>query len=307
MPENTHSPTLNKNLILLHLTVFVWGFTGILGQLITISAVTLVWYRVGIAAISLFFYLFFQRKTPKIQRKTAKILRKTLVKMAFTGALVGGHWILFFASIKLSTVPVTLVCLSSITLFTAIFEPLINKTRIAKMEIVAGVLIITGIILIFKFETQYTKGIIAGLISAVLAALFAIINSRFVKTYEAPVIAFYELSGAFVWISIYLAVTGGFNNFALPKPSDIGYLILLGTVCTSLAYVAGVSVMRELSAFRVALITNLEPVYGIIMAFLFLGDRNRVTPGFWIGAVIILSTIFLYPVAQKQVAKRRSS
>ncbi|RWY57073.1 DMT family transporter [Mucilaginibacter gilvus] len=299
MPENSSSPTLNKNLVILHFTVFVWGFTGILGQLITISAVTLVWYRVAIAVISLFLYFTFSKKAYRIEPKT-------LLKMALTGALVGGHWILFFASIKLSTVPVTLVCLSSITLFTAIFEPLINKTRISKMEIVAGIFIITGIVLIFKFETRYTKGIIAGLISAVLAALFAIINSRFVKKHQAPVIAFYELSGAFVWITIYLAVTGGFENFSFPKPTDIGYLVLLGTVCTSLAYVAGVSVMRELSAFRVALITNLEPVYGIIMAFLFLGDRNRVTPGFWIGAVIILSTIFLYPVAQKQVAKRRN-
>ncbi|OOQ56898.1 DMT family transporter [Mucilaginibacter pedocola] len=299
MSENTQNSALNKNLIILHLTVFVWGFTGILGQLITVSAINLVWYRVGIAAISLFLYFNFSKKIFKVEPKT-------ILKMALTGALVGGHWVLFFGSIKLSTVPVTLVCLSSITLFTAIFEPLINKKRISKMEIIAGVLIIIGIVLIFKFETQYTKGIIAGLLSAVLAALFAIINSRFVKAHEAPVIAFYELSGAFFWITLYLTVTGGFANFALPKLTDIGYLVLLGTACTSLAYVAGVSVMRELSAFRVALITNLEPVYGIIMAFVFLGDRNRVTPGFWAGAIIILSTIFLFPFAQKQIAKRKN-
>ena len=299
MPENSTNTALSKNLIILHLTVFVWGFTGILGQLITISAVNLVWYRVGIAAISLFLYF-------NLGKKPFRVEPKTVAKMALTGAVVGGHWILFFASIKLSTVPVTLVCLSSITLFTAILEPLINKKRISKMEIVAGILIIVGIVLIFKFETQYTKGIIAGLLSAVLAALFAIINSRFVKNNEAPVIAFYELSGAFFWITIYLAVTGGFANFTLPKLTDIGYLVLLGTVCTSVAYVAGVSVMRELSAFRVALITNLEPVYGIILAFLFLGDRNRVTPGFWAGALIILSTIFLYPMAQKRIIRRKN-
>ena len=226
--------------------------------------------------------------------------------MALTGALVGGHWILFFASIKLSTVPVTLVCLSSITLFTAIFEPLLNKTKISKLEIMAGLLIITGIVLIFKFESHYTKGIITGLISAVCASLFSIINSKFVKKYEAPIIAFYELTGAFFWISIYLLFTSGFNRALILKPSDIGYLVLLGTVCTSLAYVAGVSVMRELSAFKVALITNLEPVYGILMSFIFFGDMNKMTIGFWVGAVIILSTIFLYPVAQKQIAKRKS-
>jgi drug/metabolite transporter (DMT)-like permease len=290
---------LNKNLLILHFTVFIWGFTGILGNLITVSAVQLVWYRVLIAAISLFFYF-------KFNRTAYKVGAKTLVKLLFCGALVGAHWILFFASIKLSTVPVTLVCLSSMTLFTAVLEPLINKKRISKLEIVAGLLIITGIVLIFKFETQYTKGIIAGLISALLASLFSIINSKLVQDIEAPVISFYEISGAFLWTTIYLFATNGFDKNMLLQRSDIGYLLLLGTVCTSLAYVAGVSVMRELSAFRVALITNLEPVYGILMAFLFFGDMNKMTTGFWIGATIILSTIFLFPVAQKRILKRRT-
>jgi len=296
--ERDSTSGLNKNLVILHFTVFIWGFTGILGALITISAVSLVWYRVLIASLSLFLYF-------KFNKTAIKVSRKTFLQLVCTGALVGGHWILFFASIKLSTVAVTLVCLSSITLFTAVFEPLINKKPISKLEILAGSLIVIGIITIFKFETQYTKGIIAGLISAVFASLFAIINSRQVKKYEAPVIAFYELSGAFVWISIYLLFTGGFNQTLLFKSSDLGYLLILGTICTSLAYVAGVSVMRELSAFRVALITNLEPVYGILMSFLFFGDMKKMTFGFWVGAVIILSTIFLFPIAKTQIANRK--
>ena len=299
MAEKYAPVQINKNLIILHFTVFIWGFTGILGKLISISAVQLVWYRVLIASITLFLYFNFNKTTFRVNRTA-------FFKLIFTGALVGGHWILFFLSIKLSTVSVSLVCLSSITLFTAIFEPLINKKRISRLEIISGVLIILGILIIFKFETQYTKGIIAGLISAVFASLFAIINSRQVKKYEAPVIAFYELSGAFVWISIFLAVTSGYNKSMILNHADIGYLLLLGTICTSLAYVAGVSVMRELSAFRVALITNLEPVYGIIMSFVFFGDMNKMTAGFWVGAVIILSTIFLFPVAQKQVVRRRN-
>jgi drug/metabolite transporter (DMT)-like permease len=288
---------INKNLLILHFTVFIWGFTSILGALISIAAVQLVWYRVLIAFVSLFLYF-------KFNKTAFKIPRKAFLKLFFAGALVGGHWILFFASIKLSTVPVTLVCLSSITLFTAVFEPLINKTRISKLEIVAGLLIITGIFLIFKFETQYTKGIIAGLTSALFASLFSIINSKQVKNHEAPVIAFYELAGAFCWTTLYILFTSGFNHSMLLHRADIGYLILLGTICTSLAYVAGVSVMRELSAFRVALITNLEPVYGILMSFLFFNDHNKMTTGFWAGAVIILSTIFLFPMAKKQINKR---
>jgi len=289
---------LNKNLVILHFTVFIWGFTGILGQLIHVHAVYLVWYRVIIAFSTLFLYF-------KFNSTEIKISRDTFLKLFFTGALVGGHWILFFQSIKSSTVSVTLVCLSSLTLFTAIFEPLLSKKKISKLEIVAGLLIISGIVLIFKFETQYTMGIFFGLLSACFASLFSIINSKQVKQREAPVIAFYELLGALFWISVYLLVTGGFDKNMKLIPSDIGYLLILGTVCTSLAYVAGVSVMKELSAFRVALITNLEPVYGIIMAFFFFGDLGKMTGGFWAGALIILSTIFLFPVVQTQVARRR--
>jgi len=291
---------LNKNLLILHFTVFIWGFTSILGALISVSAVQLVWFRVLIALVSLFFYF-------KFRRTDFKISHQTFLKLFLTGALVGGHWILFFASIKLSTVPVTLVCLSSMTLFTAILEPIFNKKRISKLEIVAGLLIILGIYMIFKFESHYTKGIITGLLSALLASTFSIINSKQVKQIEPAVISFFELMGALFWCSLYLLFTGGFNKSMILKPSDIGYLLLLGTICTSLAYVAGVSVMRELSAFRVALITNLEPVYGILMSFVFFGDMNKMTAGFWAGAVIILSTIFLFPVAQTRLQKRRKA
>src|ERR1700744_1871646 len=222
MAQDVAPAPLNKNLLILHFTVFIWGFTGILGKLISIDAVPLVWYRVLIASVSLFLYFNFNKTTFKVSKRT-------FFQLACTGALVGGHWILFFLSIKLSTVSISLVCLSSITLFTAIFEPLINKKRISKLEIIAGLLIIAGILIIFKFESHYTKCIIAGLSSAVCASLFSIINARQVKKHEAPVIAFYELSGAFIWISLYLLFTGGYNQNMVLKPSDLGYLLLLGT------------------------------------------------------------------------------
>lgn len=299
MPPLTTTKGINKNLIILHFTVFVWGFTSILGALISISAVSLVWYRVLIASLSLFLYFRFNKTTIRVSKTS-------FLKFIFTGALVGGHWILFFQAIKSSTVPVTLVCLSSITLFTAIFEPLFSKKKISKLEALAGLLIIIGILIIFKFETRYTKGIIFGLISAVFASLFSIINSKLVKQNEAPVIAFYELTGALCWITIFLFATHGFNNSMYLKTSDIAYLVALGTICTSLAYVAGVSVMREISAFKVALITNLEPVYGILLSFIFFGERNKMQLGFWIGALIILSTIFLFPVAQARITRYKS-
>ncbi|PTR01343.1 threonine/homoserine efflux transporter RhtA [Mucilaginibacter yixingensis] len=299
MDQQPAEKGINKNLLILHFTVFIWGFTSILGALISISAVQLVWYRVLIASASLFLYFRFGGRQIRVSKAA-------FIKLFFTGALVGGHWILFFQAIKSSTVPVTLVCLSSMTLFTAFLEPLFKKKKISKLEILAGALIITGILIIFKFETRYTMGIIFGLLSACAASIFSIINSKQVQQIEAPVISLYELLGALFWITIYLLFTHGFNAAMLIGWHDAGYLVLLGTVCTSLAYVSGVSVMREISAFKVALITNLEPVYGIILSFLFFGETNRLTLGFWVGAIIILSTIFLFPVAQTQLEKRRS-
>ncbi|WP_295773247.1 DMT family transporter [uncultured Mucilaginibacter sp.] len=290
------SPELNKNLLILHFTVFIWGFTGILGKLITITAVNLVWYRVLIALVTLFLYFRFNKQNFKVNRKS-------FLTLFFTGGLVGAHWILFFQAIKVSTVSVTLVCLSSLTLFTAVFEPFIKRKPISKLEILSGLLIITGIVLIFKFETQYTLGIVLGLLCAAAASLFSIINSNQVKHTHPTIISFYELGGAFFWITLYMLTSGGIKTLQIPSNQDIAYLLVLGTICTSLAYVAGVSVMRELSAFKVALITNLEPVYGIIMAFMFFGDLHTMSMGFWIGAVIILSTIFLFPVVQKQAVR----
>ena len=152
--------------------------------------------------------------------------------------------------------------------------------------------------MIFRFESQYTEGIIYGLISALCASIFSIINSKQIQSRPAPIISFYELIGAWLWISIFLGITGGYTASMKLNFDDLMYLLILGTVCTSLAYV-----MKELSAFRVALITNLEPVYGIILAFIFFGKREQMTPGFYAGAVIILSTIFIYPFIKNRKKK----
>jgi drug/metabolite transporter (DMT)-like permease len=286
--------TINKNLLILHFTVVIWGFTGILGNLISISAVQMVWYRVMIASITLLAYFL-------LTKTSLKVSRKQFLQFFFTGSIVAIHWILFFHAIKVSTVSVTLVCLSSFTLFTAILEPLIKKQSILIPDVVIGLIIILGIYLIFKFESQYTEGIILGLSSALASSLFATINSTLVQKSDPKVIGFYELSGAFFWITIYRFITMDLQNerFDL-SGSDWFYLLVLGTICTALAYVAGVSVMRTLSAFRVALITNLEPVYGIVLAFIFFGTRETMSVGFYLGATLILGSIFLYPVYKKR-------
>ncbi len=287
---------VSRNLVILHLTVFVWGFTGILGALISVSATHLVWYRVLIAFITLYAYFRFSSISIKISTET-------FLKLFFTGSIVALHWILFFQSIKSSTVSVALVCLSSLTLFTAILEPLLKRQKISRLEIFTGLLIIGGIYLIFKFESRYSMGIIYGLLSALCASIFSIINSKQVQNRPAAIISFYELVGAWVWVSAYLFISDGYTASMSLGFADLMYLLVLGTICTSLAYVAGVAVMKELSAFRVALITNLEPVYGIILAFIFFGKREQMTLGFYAGAIIVLSAIFMYPFIKNRKKK----
>lgn len=287
----------NRNLIILHATVFIWGFTGILGALISINAVQMVWYRVLIASISLFAYFM-------LSKTDIKVTRKQFLQFFFTGSIVAMHWIFFFHAIKVANVSVSLICLSSVTLFIAVLEPIIKKQTISKGDIFIGLVIILGIYLIFKFETKYTTGIIFGLLAAVAASLFSTINSTLVQKTEPSIIGFYELSGALFWITIYRLFDGSLQtetfNLSL---SDWFYLMVLGTVCTALAYVAGVGVMRTLSAFRVALITNLEPVYGIVLAYILFGIKEQMTGGFYLGSLLILAAVFFYPIYKKRKNK----
>ncbi len=289
----------HRNLLILHFTVLIWGFTGVLGGLISVSALHLVWYRVLIAAITLFLYL-------RITGNQVLVPWKDMVKFLGVGLIVGLHWILFFHSIKISTVSVTLVTLSSITLFTAILEPIINKKSISIGDIIVGLVIIVGIYLIFTFEFQYFWGIMAGLGAAACASVFSILNGRMVKKNSPTIISFYEMIGAFLGVNIVMLVAGEFSEEMILSAQDWIYLLILGSVCTAFAYVLGVSVMKELSAFTVALVTNLEPIYGIILAIIFIGQTEQMSLGFYAGAVIILAAVFLYPYIKTKLTKRHA-
>lgn len=288
-----------RNLLILHFTVLIWGFTGVLGDLITVSALHLVWYRVLIAALTLFVY--FKLSKQKLVVSWSKILRFLGV-----GMIVGLHWVCFFHAIKISTVSVTLVTLSSLTLFTAILEPLFNRKTIAIGDVIVGLVIIFGIYLIFKFEFQYWQGIIFGLSAALCASLFSILNAKMVKQDSPTIITFYEMIGAFIGVSIIMLLSGQFTAEMVLSSSDWVYLLLLGSVCTAFAYVLGVAVMKELSAFTVALTTNLEPVYGILLAIVILGHKETMSIGFYFGAVIILGAVFLYPLLKAGLARSKN-
>ncbi|MFD1768537.1 DMT family transporter [Sphingobacterium suaedae] len=290
----------NKNVLILHLTVLIWGFTGVLGGLISVSALHLVWYRVLIAALSLFIYFL-------VVGKSMLVSRRKLIQFVGVGGVVGLHWVLFFHAIKISTVSVTLVTLSATTLFTSILEPLINKKRISVADVAVGLVIVFGIYLIFKFEFQYVWGIVCGLSCAFCASIFSILNARMVKHTAPSTITFYEMIGAFLWVSILMLFAQDFNAQMWLQGTDWGYLLLLGVVCTAVAYVLGVAVMKELSAFTVALTTNMEPVYGILLAVLILGHKETMSLGFYFGSLIVLGAVFFYPYLKARIENRERS
>jgi drug/metabolite transporter (DMT)-like permease len=274
----------------LHVIVFIYGFTAILGKLISISAIDLVWYRMLIATLGLSLLFIFQRYS-------VKIALGDFIRIILVGFIVAAHWISFFGAIKLSNVSVTLGCLASATLFTSILEPLLLKRGINLIEVLIGFLIILGLYLIFRFETNYATGIIVAIISAFLAGLFTVLNKILVQKHSTRILTIYEMMGGFIGISIFLLLTGGFSQsfFILPT-SDIVYLLILGLICTAFAFAIQVDVMKELSAFIVALSINLEPVYGIIMAFIFFGETEFMSAGFYAGTALILVSVFGYPL-----------
>ncbi len=275
------------SLLLLHLIVFIWGFTGILGKEITLSSYHLVWWRVFIAVISLFVFAVFSGSQLKASPRD-------VLKFCSVGLITAAHWVCFFGSIKTSTVSVALVVISTTAFFVSIISPLIRKEKFRSYEIVLGGVVIIGLLVIFKFESQYVTGIILSLMAAFFAAIFSTINSTFIAKHSAIKIAFWEMLSAVVGMSIFLWLSGDFDSslFLIDTP-NLKLLLLLGIVCTGFAFVAGIEVMKILSPFTCALVINLEPIYTIAIALLMYGSSEWMSPQFYLGALIILSTLFL--------------
>lgn len=284
-----------RDQIHLHIIVIILGFTAILGKLISLPALELTTVRMFIAAVGIFLVQAF------IPTKgNRRISRKTFSLIMLTGFIVASHWATFFLSIKLSNVAVALSCFSTTTLFTSVLEPLIEKRKIWWVEIVIGLIIILGLSLIFSFELSYTNGIIIGIISAFLAAVFSVLNRQLVKEYDHYMISFYELAAGFVLLLSISMLNGTHIGFGDISSKDWMWLLILGVVCTTYAFTAVIELMKRLSAFNVNLAINLEPIYGIILAFLIFGDSEKMSTGFYIGALIMFSAVFIYPILKKR-------
>ena len=280
--------------IWLHVTILIFGLTGVLGKLISIDSYLLVWYRVGIALVSVLAYFMFTKFSLKISRKE-------LIKTLLVGIIIAVHWVTFFEAIKQSNVSVALVCFSSSTLFTALLEPLYFKRRIKPYELIFGLLIITGLYFIFSFEFKYLAGMILAVVSAALASWFTVLNGVLIKQSNAKLISFYELLGAFIVVSIYLLVTNGLDisRFAVPL-QDLKWLVILGTLCTAFAFIMSVEVMKKISPYTVTISVNLEPIYSIILALIIWPESETMSFGFYMGTLIVIATIFLNAALKKR-------
>lgn len=279
--------SITKHHLLLHLIVFIWGWSPILGKQISLQALQLVWYRIGITVIAIALYNIY------IKQKF-KLSAKQYIYLILTGGVIAFHWFCFYHAIKVSNVSVTLAAFATGTLFTSITEPIFYKRKVLWYEMLFGLIIIAAIAMIFKVETKYAWGIIFGVLAALTSSLFTVWNGIFVRDIESPVISLVELVGGFIFLTIYLLFNGSFTTdfFAL-STNDLSFLILFAIVGTAFPFIASTNLLKKLSPFTVTLTVNLETVYGIIIAYILWKQSEQMTIEFYIATAIILTVIAL--------------
>ncbi|MDO6597755.1 DMT family transporter [Oceanihabitans sp. 2_MG-2023] len=286
-----------KNYLHLHVLVFIAGFTAILGELISISSVPLVWFRMLIASILVGIYI-------AVSKTKIKLSLNAIVKLSIAGIIIALHWITFFGAIDASNISITLAMFSTGAFFASLIEPIIYKRKIIWYEILFGFIVILGVYIITQSEMKYLNGIILGITSAFLSSLFAVLNGKFLEKYSATSISFYEFISGVAFITIFLLVFyDGFSLsfFQLPT-SDYIYLFILASICTAYAFIASVYVMRYISPYTVVLTYNLEPIYGILLAVLLFPEKEKMTTNFYYGASLILGVVLLNGILKNRKA-----
>lgn len=277
---------MKQAFIKLHLSILLAGFTGIFGKLITLNEGLLVWYRMLITSVLLFVLL-------RIWKKFKVLSFRDMVHIGGVGFLLAMHWVFFYASIKASNVSIGVICFSLVGFFTAIFEPLINRHRISGIELILSLITLSGIVLIFNLDMRYQTGIILGIVSSALYAVFAIFNKRISKDYSSTTLLFYEMLGGLVFLSILLPLyLSHFQfNFEIPSVQDSVYLLLFSVFCTIGMCLLLIQALKHISAFTVSLSYNLEPVYSIVLAMILFGEARELNYSFYLGlGLILLST-----------------
>ncbi|WP_281322509.1 DMT family transporter [Flavobacterium aestivum] len=276
-----------KSYLNLHFIVFIWGFTAILGALITVQSDFLVWYRMSFASIFLAAFI-------AIRKKSFRLSSKSFFKLVVVGLIIALHWVFFFEAIKNSTVSITLSVFSLGAFFASLLEPLFFGRKVLWYEVFFGLIIIAGLGLIMQVEINYLNGMLLALVSIILGVLFTLMNGKLIVDHDPSVISFYEFLAGSAFISIYFLFQGKFTaDFFVLTTKNWILILILASICTAYAFTASVEVMRRLSPYTVMLTTNLEPVYGIILAFFIIGGKEKMSTAFYIGAVIIVITVIL--------------
>ena len=289
-----------KHYLHLHFLVFIAGFTAILGELITIGSLALVWYRMSIAGIIMFVFI-------KVTRLNTKISKKAVLQFSIAGVIIALHWITFFESINQANISIALAMFSSGAFFASFIEPIFFKRKILLYEIIFGLIVIIGVILITSSEMDYINGIILGLLSALFSTLFAVINGKFIENHNATIISFYEFISGVVFLTVFILLSGSSFDaeFFTLSNSDWLYIFILASVCTAYAFIGAVEVMRYISPYTVILSYNLEPLYGIGLALILFPEKEKMSPQFYIGAILVLGVVLLDAIF-KNYKKRKS-
>jgi drug/metabolite transporter (DMT)-like permease len=285
----------------LHFIVFLWGSTAVIGKLISIPAVEMIFYRMLLASLGMIALML-------IKKESFLIPTKDIIKLLLVGILVSTHWIAFFGSGQVSTASVSLVGFATASLWTAIIEPLSNRKKIQPLEIGLGFFVIAGLYIIFSFDFDFFLGLGLGILSGLLLAIFAVINSHLVRRIPSTTITMYEMLGGFLFTSAVLPIykiywaKGGELQLS-PTQMDWLYISILAIVCSVYAYSLSVELMKKISVFTIQLALNLEPVYGIIMAVILLNEGKYLNTPFYIGTTIILLAVLLYPYLKNRFVK----
>lgn len=290
---------MKKAFLQLHIAVFLAGFTGILGRLITLNEGLIVWYRLFITALTMW-VLFY------LMKRIHQIPLRDILKITGVGFIAALHWVTFYGSIKYANVSVALVCFSAIGFFTAVFEPLILRKKVNWLEMLLGLVTISGIYIIFHFDTQYKTGIIIGLISAILASLFPIYNREFLKRMNVETMLTWQQTGGLLVLSAFLPwyLHRFPTDNLIPGWSNIGWLLVLSWVCSVIAFQLSGNALKRLSAFTVNLTYNLEPVYGILLAFMVYKENELLSQWFYLGFAIIAVALVSHIVLLIREEKR---
>lgn len=293
------SPLAVSPLLVLHLVVVSWGFTAVLGRLVSLPALDMVVWRTALAAAG-FAIVAKALGSPLLPGRGA------VFRLLGVGALLGLHWVLFFLSGRIATASVSLAAMPTVIVWTSLLEPLVDGTRRwSRLELGIGLVVVAAVWTIYGFESRHWFGFSVGIASALVAAVYSVLNKQIVAHHRFATLSTWQLAGACAAAWALLPLAGGTALPAAPGPRDFGWLLLFAFGCTVLPYAAFVYVLRRLPLFTINLVYNLEPLYGIALAALVFGEGERMTPGFYVGAAALVAAAAIAPWLRGRGAAKR--